>query len=125
MFIEISNGEVLDKLTILHIKASKVIDPLKIDNIKNEHGYLAHLCGSILESENIKTLYNKLYDINLTLWEIEDKIRIKENLSEFDNEFIELARLVYKTNDQRAQVKKQINLETNSLFVEEKSYETY
>ncbi len=125
MFIEISNGEVLDKLTILHIKLSKIIDPSKINNIKNEHDYLAHLCNAILELKHIKALYKKLYDINLVLWEIEDKIRIKEKLSEFDSEFIELARLVYKTNDSRAEVKKQINLETNSLFVEEKSYETY
>jgi hypothetical protein len=125
MFIEISDGEVLDKLSILHIKLSKIIDPAKLENIKNEYSHLTGLCASILESENIKKLYTKLYDINLGLWEIEDKIRIKEKLSEFDDEFIKLARLVYQTNDKRAQIKKQINLDNKSLFVEEKSYESY
>jgi hypothetical protein len=125
MFIEISNGEVLDKLTILHIKLSKITDPKKLDNIKNEYSYLADFCSSVLKEENITELYAELYDINLSLWTIEDKIRIKEKLSEFDDEFIELARLVYKTNDKRAQIKKQINIDTKSLFVEEKSYERY
>jgi len=125
MLIEISNGELLDKLSILNIKLSKITDPKKLDNIKNEYSYLADLCSSVLKEENITELYAELYDINLSLWTIEDKIRIKEKLSEFDDEFIELARLVYKTNDKRAQIKKQINIDTKSLFVEEKSYERY
>lgn len=125
MFIEVSTGEVLDKISILDIKLSKVNDQIKISNIKNEYDYLNFLCQSMLESEDIKKLYTELYRINLLLWNIEDKIRLKEKASEFDDEFIELARSVYKTNDERAKIKKELNLVTQSRFIEEKSYEQY
>lgn len=124
MFVEVSTGEVLDKISILYIKQSKIQDQSKIENVKNEYGYLSYLCKELLESDNVKPLFDQLCNINLLLWEIEDKIRLKEKLSQFDNEFIELARSVYKTNDERAQIKKRINLETSSRFVEEKSYES-
>lgn len=125
MLIEISTGEVLDKISILDIKLSKINDQIKISNIKNEYDYLNFLCQSILESEDIKKLYTELYRINLLLWNIEDKIRLKEKASEFDDEFIELARSIYKTNDERAKIKKELNLVTQSRFIEEKSYEQY
>ena len=107
--IPISNGELLDKFSILELKYNKILDQNKIKNIKNELSYLKNICYNIINKYNITNLYDELKQINELLWNIEDNIRIKENKQEFDNEFIELARNVYKTNDQRAHIKKLIN----------------
>jgi hypothetical protein len=123
--ILISNGEILDKFSILELKYNKILDPNKINNIKNELSYLKNISYNIIKSYNIVNLYNELKQVNERLWNIEDNIRIKENKQEFDNEFIELARNVYKTNDQRAHIKKLINEISGSEIVEEKSYEKY
>jgi len=120
-----SNGEILDKFSILELKQNKILDPNKINNIKNELSYLKNVCYNIINSYNIANLYDELKQVNERLWNIEDNIRIKENKQEFDNEFIELARNVYKTNDQRAHIKKLINEISGSEIVEEKSYEKY
>jgi hypothetical protein len=123
--IPISNGELLDKFSILELKYNKILDSNKINNIKNELSYLKNISYNIIKSYNIVNLYNELKQVNERLWNIEDNIRIKENKQEFDNEFIELARNVYKTNDQRANIKKLINEISGSEIVEEKSYEKY
>ena len=125
MIVEISIGEALDKLSILKIKLKNIHDTNKLENINKEYQHIYMQCQEILKDPNINTLYNQLYDINNTLWHIEDKIRLKEKTQIFDEEFIQLARHVYMTNDNRSAVKKQINTLMQSLFVEEKSYVEY
>ena len=123
MQAEVSNGEIIDKLSILEIKLDNVKDESKLENIGREHTALSlvasHIPASPLE------LYNDLKSVNQELWDIEDRIRVKERNKEFDQEFIALARSVYQTNDKRAEIKKEINLHTGSNLVEEKSYENY
>ena len=119
--IPISFGELYDKLTILEIKKEKIQDQDKLANIILEYNQLYPLLEDILDAE----YYNKLKIINLKLWHIEDHIRIKEKNQEFDDEFIQLARSVYKCNDERAQIKREINIEFGSTLIEEKSYEKY
>jgi len=124
--VPISLGELLDKISILEIKNKKILDESKILNIKKELNSL----NKVLDELNINLsesnmLYNKLYKINLTLWEVEDSIRVLEKNEDFGEKFIELARAVYKTNDQRFEVKNDINKLFNSEYVEEKSYEDY
>ena len=124
--VPISLGELLDKISILEIKNKKILNESKVLNIKKElnglKNVLDELAISLSETNN---LYNKLYIINLTLWEIEDSIRVLEKNEDFGEEFIELARAVYITNDQRFEVKNEINKLFNSEYVEEKSYEDY
>jgi hypothetical protein len=124
--VPISLGELLDKISILEIKNKKILNESKILNIKKELNGL----NEVLDELNINlsesnSLYDKLYKINLTLWEIEDSIRVLEKNEDFGEKFIELARSVYKTNDQRFEVKNDINKLFNSEYVEEKSYEDY
>jgi len=123
MKIEVSIGEIVDKLTILHIKKNNISNEQKLQNIINEYNYLYEIVFNQLEIEQED--YNKLILINKELWDIEDLIRLKERSKEFDDEFISLARKVYITNDKRADLKKVINLKYHSTFVEEKSYEQY
>ena len=125
MEIEISNGELIDKLTILEIKLNYITALTQKDNIKKEYTYLKEKSQTLILNPTIYNLYRQLQKVNLKLWKIEDSIRLKEKLNEFDNEFINLARSVYKTNDERANIKKQINQITISTFIEEKSYEQY
>ena len=117
IYIPISNGELIDKLTILEIKKEKIKDTNKLFNIEKEYNELKKINKFDIDHE-----YQELKNINLKLWNIEDKIRIKEKNNEFDNEFIELAREVYKTNDIRYSLKNKINNFTNSNLIEEKSY---
>lgn len=119
--IPVSNGEVIDKITILEIKQDKITNIEKLNNVVNE---LLILRKSI-DLSIVKSLYLDLKDINLKLWDIEDKLRVKESKKEFDDEFIQLARDVYYTNDKRAAVKKQINIKTKSGLIEEKQYVSY
>ena len=123
MKIEISIGEIVDKLSILQIKQDNINDISKLINVKNEYLYLHKIVFAELNIHIDD--YIPLLNINKKLWDIEDKIRIKEKNQEFDNEFIELARSVYITNDKRAELKKEINIKYGSKFVEEKSYEKY
>ena len=127
MKVEISNGELLDKLSILELKLKNIKDNKKLINIKNEHGGLSPLCNNLFDNygNELRNLYVKLSEINAELWKIEDDIRECERNKEFGDEFIQLARAVYFTNDKRSDVKKSINLLTESGFVEEKSYEDY
>jgi hypothetical protein len=123
MKIEISIGEIVDKLSILQIKKNNIEDVVKLENINKEYDYLNDVVFNELKIS--KEDFFNLVLINETLWDIEDKIRFKERDKEFDTDFIELARSVYFTNDKRAEIKKEINLKYGSLFVEEKSYSKY
>ena len=127
MKIEISIGELIDKLSILEIKLTNIKDSKKSTNVYKELETLNPYFQDLLDEygEDIKTFYLKISQINKMLWDIEDALREKEASEEFDEEFVELARSVYITNDQRAAVKKEINLFTNSELVEEKSYKDY
>ena len=124
--IPISLGELLDKVSILEIKNKKILNESKIINIKKELKGLKDVLSELgINLSETKNLYNELYKINLTLWEIEDSIRVLEKDEDFGEKFIELARAVYMTNDQRFEVKNNINKLFNSEYVEEKSYEDY
>jgi hypothetical protein len=123
MKIEVSVGEIVDKLSILRLKTQYITDLMKLKNIRKEYEYLYDIVFNELKIEQDD--FNELVFINDMLWTIEDKIRVKEHKEEFDDEFIHLARHVYVTNDHRAEVKKQINTKYGSEFVEEKSYAKY
>ena len=125
MNIEVSHGEIVDKLTILQIKKENITDPIKLDNIVKEYNYLLSVVENDLGISTLSPEYLELLSINKELWVIEDDIRDKERVKEFDDDFIKLARAVYYTNDVRAKVKKEINLKYSSGFVEEKSYQSY
>jgi hypothetical protein len=132
MKIEVSNGEILDKYSILEIKLEKITDKAKLTNILNEYAELTPNVTQIFAEadvkgnlSNLEDLFKDLLDINKTLWNIEDLIRECERDEAFGEDFIELARSVYYTNDDRAETKKSINTLTGSLLVEEKSYESY
>jgi hypothetical protein len=125
MKIEVSNGEILDKMTILQIKKERISDADKLNNIQKEIEELKPFYEGFVKDGTIFSLYNDLYQVNLKLWLIEDNIREFEYNLDFGDEFIKLARLVYKTNDERAKIKKQINIISNSDLVEEKSYKNY
>lgn len=122
----ISVGELLDKVTILEIKQNKIKDAEKLKNVQHELSLLESICEQEkLLSDELKKHKEALKNVNLKLWSIEDDIRIKEKKREFDDEFIQLARSVYFENDDRAAIKKQINLMTGSALIEEKSYQDY
>jgi hypothetical protein len=125
MKVEISDGELLDKLSILKIKEKFIVDESKLKNVDNEINALSPLCTNLLYGLEISDLYQKLILVNTKLWEIEDQLRIKEKSKEFDDEFISLARSVYYTNDERASIKKEINKISGSFLTEEKSYQDY
>ena len=125
MEIEVSHGEIVDKLTILQIKKENITDNEKLVNINKEYDYLFTVVENDLGISTESLDYLKLLSVNKELWVIEDNIRNKERQKEFDEEFIKLARDVYYTNDVRAKIKKEINLKYGSGFVEEKSYNEY
>ncbi len=127
MKVEISNGELLDKITILELKLLKIEDEKKLDNIMTEFDTLNPLAQELFEKfgGQLQNHYLELARINGLLWDIEDWIRDCEREKRFDEEFIRLARSVYVTNDQRSEVKKLINITTGSNLVEEKSYKDY
>jgi hypothetical protein len=125
MNIEVSHGEIVDKLTILQIKKENITNQIKLDNIIKEYNYLLSVVENDLSISTESPEYLELLSINKELWVIEDDIRDKERVKEFDDDFIKLARSVYYTNDVRAKIKKEINLKYSSGFVEEKSYQSY
>jgi len=122
MEIEVSTGEIVDKLTILLIKKDNILDPNKLENIKKELNYLESIVRKLqISPEDI----SELLLVNQVLWKVEDEIRDKERNKIFDQSFIELARKVYITNDSRAEIKRKINKKYSSDFFEEKSYSPY
>jgi Family of unknown function (DUF6165) len=122
---EMSYGELIDKITILRIKKSKISEPKKNKNVCHELAVLEHLLGNLPENEQLSVFIDELTDVNMQLWEIEDAIRIKEYEKLFDQEFIDLARRVYLTNDERVRIKREINTLLGSVLQEEKSYKGY
>ena len=127
MKIEISNGELLDKLSILELKLKNITDENKLINVRSEFEELSPLAQQIFKKKavGINELYLKLSEINGNLWDIEDDIRQCERDKKFDSKFVQLARDVYFTNDIRSELKKEINILTKSGLIEEKSYEDY
>ena len=120
--VPISSGELLDKLSILSIKSVKVTDAIKLANVIKEKDILKKIAKFKSLPISILNLYLHLIDVNIILWDIEDRLREKEKLEEFDEEFITLARKVYITNDLRFEYKSQINILLNSDIVEVKQY---
>jgi len=123
MKIEVSNGEIVDKLTIIEIKLERIKDEAKLVNLRKEYEVLNEAVKQIIDKEDI--LYKQLYDINCQLWDIEDRCRDYEREKNFGDGFIQTTRSVYMTNDKRSDVKKEINIKTGSGLIEEKSYEKY
>lgn len=127
MKVEVSNGELMDKLSILELKLKNITDSKKLINIKVEFNELNPLVQKLYKKYNpaVTKLYIKLAEINGKLWVIEDEIRQCEKDKNFGIKFVKLARDVYFTNDVRSELKKEINILTNSGVIEEKSYEDY
>lgn len=125
MNIEVPIGDIVDKITILEIKRSLILDPDKRININKELAYLLDMFDINDISTNLLSLRLELKQTNEIIWHAEDLIRKKEREKEFDDQFIQCARTIYKYNDHRALLKKKINELTNSEFTEEKSYEQY
>jgi len=125
MQIEVSIGEIVDKYTILTIKSSKIQDPVKLENVKKELTYLINILKKEDPLMTDYALTKALLEINKELWKVEDDLRDLERVKDFGKEFVTLARNVYKLNDKRADIKKQINMKFGSDFVEEKSYQPY
>jgi len=126
VLVPISPGELLDKITILRIKAARITDPAKVGNVRLELSLLETTWrDSGCAAANIGADERALHDVNERLWDVEDRIREKEAVQTFDRDFIELARAVYICNDERATIKKRVNLALGSRIVEEKSYKPY
>ena len=123
MKIEVSNGEIADKLTIIEIKLKHIQDTAKRKNLQNEYEVLDEAVKKIIDKNH--EYYQELLKINQELWDIEDTIRDLERDKNFGEKFTETARAVYFTNDRRSEVKRQINELTGSNLVEEKSYQKY
>ncbi len=123
--VPISPGELLDKITILELKSEHIKDKEKLANVEIELKLLTQIWKNTITGSEFIELKQELKNNNKALWDIEDKIRIKESNKEFDQVFIELARSVYIQNDKRADTKKKINLKLGSMIVEEKSYANY
>jgi len=125
MQIEVSIGEIVDKYTILMIKASKIQDQSKLENINKELTYLVETLRKEYPLITDGKLAKALLAVNKELWKVEDDLRDLERVKDFGKEFVTLARNVYKLNDKRANIKKEINMKHGSNFVEEKSYQPY
>jgi len=123
MKIEVSNGEIIDKLTILRIKLERIKDKGKLVNLQKEYDELVSASTSILPA--LDPLFVALYEVNCELWDIEDSIRDLERKKDFGDDFISTARAVYYRNDRRSELKREINIKTSSGLIEEKSYEKY
>lgn len=126
LMVPVAIGELIDKITILQIKQERISDPEKRANIAYELELLTRIRNeSVPNSPTLVALGDELKSVNQAIWNLEDDIRDKERHGVFDQRFIDLARAVYRTNDQRAAVKRRINLEAGSAIVEEKSYAAY
>ena len=123
--IPVSVGELLDKLSILHIKKLKIQTPNKLEKVAIEYKLLYEISENYLGIKEYFNLYDELIQTNSILWEVEDRLRILEKNKTFNEEFVELARKVYYTNDERFELKNKINLISDSEIQEQKSYEDY
>ncbi|MGH8169179.1 MAG: DUF6165 family protein [Steroidobacteraceae bacterium] len=126
ILVPISPGELLDKITILRIKTARILDAAKLANVRLELDLLERTWrDSSFTAADISREERALQEVNERLWDIEDRIREKEARQTFDRDFIELARAVYHSNDERAAIKRRINQALGSRLVEEKSYKPY
>ena len=123
--VPVSVGEIIDKLSILQVKKTKISNETKLEFINKEFELLYNLSSTYLNNFEIETIYHDLVKVNSSLWDVEDKLRILESEQKFDSEFVELARKVYFTNDERFRLKNEINLITNSEIREVKDYVKY
>ncbi|MDK9696941.1 MAG: DUF6165 family protein [Siculibacillus sp.] len=123
--VPVAWGELVDKITILEIKSERIADPAKLANVVTELGLLRERLGTVENDPAIARLHAALKAVNEALWRIEDDIRDCERDGDFGPKFIELARSVYRTNDRRAELKREINLALGSAILEEKSYKPY
>jgi hypothetical protein len=126
LVVQTAPGEFLDRLTILEIKAERIADPAKLANVRRELDLMRSTWdASPLAARDVAGLRAELKRVNETLWEIEDRIREHEAERRFDTEFVELARAVYRTNDRRAAIKRELNVALGSEILDEKSYRPY
>ena len=126
ILVPVAPGELLDKITILRIKAERIADPGKLAHVTHELALLEETWRlAVRAGVDLKREELELTRVNEALWEIEDAIRDKEAAQRFDAEFVELARSVYRRNDERAAIKRRVNLVLGSALVEEKSYRPY
>jgi len=123
--VPVSVGELIDKLSILHVKQTKINNEKKLTFINKEFELLNNMSLFYLNDDEILKLYNQLVEVNSKLWEVEDELRVIESTKDFNSEFIELARKVYYTNDERFSLKNKINELTNSEVREQKDYIEY
>lgn len=123
--VPVSVGELIDKLSILHVKKIKIFNEEKLSFINKEFELLYNMSSGYLNDTEVSRLYHQLVEINSKLWEVEDELRILESTKNFDSTFIELARKVYYTNDERFSLKNKINEITNSEVREQKDYIDY
>ena len=123
--VPVSVGELIDKLSILHVKKIKVFNEEKLSFINKEFELLYNMSSGYFTDDEVLKLYRQLVEINTKLWEVEDELRILESSKNFDSSFIELARKVYYNNDERFSLKNKINEITNSEVREQKDYINY
>jgi hypothetical protein len=125
VLIEVSIGELLDKLTILAIKRERISDPQKLEHIEKEFSILQERSAEYLKNEEVSSIFEALKKVNSDLWVIEDDLRDMESQKRFDSEFVEKARAVYFTNDKRFELKNEINSLAGSAIREQKGYKKY
>lgn len=123
--VPVSIGELIDKLSILQVKRLKVSNESKLEFINKEYDLLYDMSVEFLQRKDISEVYDDLVNVNTKLWEVEDELRVIESTKNFDDTFIELARQVYYTNDDRFRLKDKINNLTNSEVREQKDYKKY
>ena len=123
--VPVSVGELIDKLSILHVKQTKITNEEKLEYVNKEFELLYNMSSIYLEQPEIESLYHQLFDINTKLWDIEDRLRILETEEKFEEEFIDFARKVYFTNDERFRLKNKINKFSDSEIREIKEYVKY
>jgi hypothetical protein len=123
IYIPVSVGELIDKITILKIKLNQIKDKNKLVNIQHEHDALTSLSEYVTIQKDVLEHQQQLMEVNLRLWFLEEDIRHYEKLQLFTGDFIGVARKIYKTNDERSRIKKEINILCNSELIEEKSHE--
>ena len=126
LMVEIAPGELIDKITILEIKLANIEDDAKLENVRREYEILMDTFRAhIQETDDLRRLIDELRAANQKLWDIEDEIRDLERAKDFGDQFVAVARSVYRSNDARAATKRKINKLLNSVIVEEKSYAEY
>ena len=126
VLIQVSPGELIDKMTILEVKLEQMSDPVKLANVRREHDMITRIFREhITDTPALAKLIAELKATNLALWTIEDLIRNHEREGNFGDSFVQLARSIYRINDERAAIKRRINVLLDSAIVEEKSYSDY